>query len=106
MPTPISANDTRLAGFAAAFGGTSNSAFADFLKIVNGSPKYIQELNAYLVAHPFDSIATANEVIAKSDKTSLPAVAVTDVATRFMTVATSSPTYDKFSTVEPMRDRQ
>jgi hypothetical protein len=33
---------------AAAFGGTTNSTFTDFLKIVNASPAYVQQLNDYL----------------------------------------------------------
>ena len=46
--TQISANDVRLANLAQAFGGTEKSVFTDFLKIVNASPDYVQQLNAYL----------------------------------------------------------
>ena len=48
--SPISATDPRLANFATKFGGTANSDFSDFVKILNASPQYVQQLNDYLSA--------------------------------------------------------
>ena len=93
-PTTIAANDPRLANFANAFGGTSNSTFTDFLKIVNASPTYVQQLNNYLNDNSKGTIFTTSTVNPVGANGPMAASAETDPTNGQITVATSSPQND------------
>ncbi len=49
MPTPFSVTDSRLATLKNSLDTVDPNAFEDFLKIVNASPKFQQQLNDFLV---------------------------------------------------------
>ncbi|SAL00388.1 hypothetical protein [Caballeronia ptereochthonis] len=46
--TIINLNDPRLASLASALGGVTSASYQDFIKIINASPPYAQQLDSFL----------------------------------------------------------